>query len=348
MEQNDILILHVVKWYPYPTDTQHGIFVKKHIDATGDMPHVLGFINDHFPPIQTNNSTIFGAKKMTFAAKFGAFISTVNAVKPAIIHFHCFAPDLIPMLWYARLRGLKTVHSEHWSGLLPVNLMKLEPWKKRLAKWFFEHVHLVLPVSAVLQEGIHSVAPKAHIKVIPNIVEKHEVIISKHEERPSVSFCMVADVVFTVKRQNVVLEAFKGLEQVKAELHFYGGGPDLGLLETMASRLPNVYVHGRISNDQVLAILPSHKAHILFSEYETFGITTIEARKAGIWAISRPVFGASAFKDSCTLMVDNTEELTDSFKQILEENNAFIADYSFLESRPISIQLFEAYKGLFS
>ena len=348
MEQRDILILHVVKWYPYPKDKQHGIFVKKHIDATADKPHVLGFVNDHFPPIKKDNSTIYGAKKMTFAAKFGVFISAVNAVKPTLIHFHCFAPDLVPMLWYARSRGIKTVHSEHWSGLLEANLMILEPWKKRLAKWFFEHVDLVLPVSAVLEDGIRLVAPKAYIKVIPNIIEKHEAVNANHQERPSVSFCMVADVVFNVKRQNLVLEAFKNVAQAKAELHFYGGGPDLGLLESLSSRLPNVYVHGRISNDEVLLMLPSHKAHVLFSEYETFGVTTIEARKAGIWAISRPIFGASVLKDSCTIMVNNTEELTDSFKQILEENDAFIADYSFLESHPISVQLFEAYKGLFS
>ena len=348
MEQRDILVLHVVKWYPYPKDIQHGIFVKKHIDATGDKPHILGFLNDHFPRIQLDNSIIFGAKKMTFTAKFSAFISTVNTVNPNIIHFHCFAPDLLPMLWYARLKGIKTVHSEHWSGLLHVNLIKLDPWKKRLARWFFEHIHLVLPVSTVLEEGIRMVAPKAHLKVIPNIVDKHEVIVSNHEERPSISFCMVADVVFNVKRQNIVLEAFKNIAQVKAELHFYGGGPDLELLEVMASRHPNVYVHGRISNDEVLAVLPTHKAHVLFSEYETFGITTIEARKAGIWAISRPIFGASTLKDSCTVMVNTTNELVDSFERILKEKDAFIADYSFLESKTVSNQLFEAYKGLLS
>ena len=50
-------ILHIVKWYPNSVDPQNGIFVKKHIDATGDQPNVLGFIDAQFDTIEAGNFT---------------------------------------------------------------------------------------------------------------------------------------------------------------------------------------------------------------------------------------------------------------------------------------------------
>ena len=104
----------------------------------------------------------------------------------------------------------------------------------------------------------------------------------------------------------------------KCELHFYGGGPDLELLKTKAKNLLNVTVHGRVTNEQVLEILPNHHAHIQFSAFETFGIASLEARKAGIWAITRKNFGSSQFADEGTLFAENETELVSVMQRVID------------------------------
>ena len=107
----DPKVLHVVKWYPHASDPQNGIFVQKHIEATSDTPRVLGFVNSNDELEEREGIQIYGARGMSQVAKFGAFTTRIAIDRPTIVHFHCYAPDLVPLLWYARLKGIKTIHT---------------------------------------------------------------------------------------------------------------------------------------------------------------------------------------------------------------------------------------------
>ena len=65
-----------------------------------------------------------------------------------------------------------------------------------------------------------------------------------------------------------------------------------------------------------MRLLPNYHAHIQFSAFETFGIATLEARKAGIWAISRASFGCSDYADNGVLMAESVEELTQKLAEV--------------------------------
>ena len=104
-------VLHIVKWFPNALDPQNGVFVKKHIQAVRPDSAILGFLNHSGPTVQDGAHTLYGSKNMSTAAKWGAYFAKVKAVKPDIIHFHCYAPDLAPLLWFAKRAGLKTIHS---------------------------------------------------------------------------------------------------------------------------------------------------------------------------------------------------------------------------------------------
>ena len=104
-------VLHIVKWFPNALDPQNGVFVKKHIQAVDPDSAVLGFLNHSGPTVQDGTHTLYGSKNMSTAAKWGTYFAKVNAVQPDIIHFHCYAPDLAPLLWFAKRAGLKTIHS---------------------------------------------------------------------------------------------------------------------------------------------------------------------------------------------------------------------------------------------
>ena len=307
-------VLHIVKWFPNALDPQNGVFVKKHIQAVRPDSAILGFLNHSGPTVQDGTHTLYGSKNMSTAAKWGTYFAKVNAVQPDIIHFHCYAPDLAPLLWFAKRAGLKTIHSEHWSGFLPQHPHPLKGWRKSVAQWYMHKCDIVLPVSEILAQGITEFAPQTKTQVVPNIIEKRS--SQAAEKRPATSICVVADIVFSVKQQDKILEVFSDLPKMQFELHFYGGGPDEWALAQMIKGRSNVFFHGRKSNAEILEILPQHDALLLFSAYETFGITVFEARQAGLWTISKKDFGGSSHYDDGCLVVDSYDDLSSAIHSI--------------------------------
>ena len=180
--------------------------------------------------------------------------------------------------------------------------------------------------------------------VVPNIID--EIDFSKPKEFSSKSFCVVGDVVFSIKRQDIILNAFRQLPSSQCELHFYGGGPDLEKLQALTKHDLNITVHGRMTNEIVLHSLPNHHAHVQFSAYETFGIATLEARKAGLWAISRASFGSSSYADEGVLWAENEEELIKAMRQILELEKPDINPFEGLSAAGIGLQIQKCYNAV--
>jgi glycosyltransferase involved in cell wall biosynthesis len=166
----------------------------------------------------------------------------------------------------------------------------------------------------LLARGITEFAPQTKTQVVPNIIEHRN--FQATEKRPSTSICVVADIVFSVKQQDKILEVFSDLPKMQFELHFYGGGPDEWALAQMIKGRSNVFFHGRKSNAEILEILPQHDALLLFSAYETFGITVFEARQAGLWTISKKDFGGSSHYDDGCLVVDSYDDLSSAIHSI--------------------------------
>ena len=337
-------VLHIVKWFPNAVDPQNGVFVQKHIQAVDPDSAVLGFLNHSGPTVQDGAHTLYGSKHMSTAAKWGAYFAKVNAVQPDIIHFHCYAPDLAPLLWFAKRAGLKTIHSEHWSGFLPQHPHPLKGWRKAVAQWYMHKCDIVLPVSQILAQGIKELAPQTNTQVVPNIIEHRN--FQATEKRPSTSICVVADIVFSVKQQDKILEVFSDLPQMQFELHFYGGGPDEAALAQMIKGRSNVYLHGRKSNPEILEILPQHHALVLFSAYETFGVTVFEARQAGLWTISKKDFGGSAHYDDGCIVINSLEDLRNILLELPTLPPAGSRDFEELSSNRIGRKLSTLYSKL--
>jgi len=341
---NDPKVLHVVKWYPHGSDPQNGIFVQKHIEATSDAPLVLGFVNSKDKLEEQGGIQIYGARRMSQVAKLGAMTARITSVRPDIVHFHCYAPDLLPLLWYARLKGIKTIHTEHGSAFLNNRLPLLQGWKLTAARWYFQGLNRLTCISPALSDGLSEISGNQNINILPNIISN---AAKERTSSPSrFSFCVVADVVFETKAQEIILESFKQLPQAQAELHFYGGGPDLERLQGLVRTLPNVWVHGRKTNEEVLQLLPNHDALILHSHYETFGITVFEARTAGLWAISKSTFGGAPWYDEGVLMADTQEALKDQMKSLFRAEKAPYGKFDSLSSESIGVKIHQLYREI--
>jgi glycosyltransferase involved in cell wall biosynthesis len=149
--------------------------------------------------------------------------------------------------------------------------------------------------------------------------------------------------VFETKAQEIILECFQQLPHAQAELHFYGGGPDLERLQGLVRTLPNVWVHGRKTNEDVLQLLPNHDALILHSHYETFGITVFEARTAGLWAISKGTFGGAPWYDQGVLIADTQEALKEQMKSLIRAEKAPVGKFDALSSESIGAEIHQLY-----
>lgn len=332
-------VLHVTKWYPHRQDPQNGVFVQKHIAATQGPYHILGLLNFQGPPEKTEHGTLFGAIGMSLAAKWGAFYAALSKFQPDVVHFHCFANDLAPLALSCKARNLPYLCSEHWSGYLPERPYNLSLKHRLLARWMWHGAARVLPVSPVLEQGIRALAPKARLSVVPNIVEA---VAKPSTLAPtaSFSFVVVADIVFAIKRQDLILEAFRSLPRARAELHFIGGGPDLEQLQRLVKRDVNVFVHGRMENETVLKELHRFNALVSFSAYETFGIAPFEARAAGLQVLTLNHFGGTYFLDEHAQRVANDlESLKKALADALDRPTPPAAQFEQLSARNIGALL---------
>ena len=337
-------VLHVVKWYPHPMDPQNGIFIQKQIESVGKDPHVLGFINTKFSRQVDGNTTLYGNQHISLRKKIRIFSAKVEELKPSIIHFHCYSKDLWALIRLALKQDIRCIHTEHWSGLLSINHSNINHFNRWFIKDYFKRMHLILPVSNVLETGIKELLPSAKTTVVPNIVG--DVDFSNPEHSAAARFCVVGDIIFSVKRQDLILQAFFSLSSLSSELHFYGGGPDLEALKALCKKSKNVFVHGRVTNQEVLQLLPNYHAHIQFSAFETFGITTLEARKSGIWAISRASFGCSDYADKGVLMAESVEELTQKLSEVIQLRKPAINKFEALSETEIGRKIQLCYNEL--
>lgn len=337
-------VVHVVKWYPNPNDPQNGVFVKKHIDALGDDAPVIGFIDGKFATLKDNQRTIYGSSEMTLATKVRLFYGFLGQFQPDIVHFHCFTKDLWLLHRIAKSKGISCVHTEHWSGFLPSQIKHLQPLDRFFAKSYFNALDLILPVSGILAEGIKQIAPKAKTEIVPNIVEA--IKFQSVQKNDCTKFCVVGDVVFAVKRQDAILRSFLALPQAQSELHFYGGGPDMDELRNMCAPYSNVFVHGRATNQVILSALPTYDIHVQFSTYETFGIATLEARRAGLWCISRKEFGSSDYADQGIHFAENEQELVENMRKLLDQEKPGPAHWPSLETAGVKSSIQKCYLKL--
>jgi len=90
---------------------------------------------------------------------------------PDVIHAHSFLSAL-PALALGRLLRRPVVYSEHWSVFLPENPTTLSGPMRTAARFALTCAKLVLPVSEALAASLHAVAPRARLRVVPNVVDE--------------------------------------------------------------------------------------------------------------------------------------------------------------------------------
>lgn len=330
-------ILHLASWYPNSVDPQQGIFIKHQIDALGSV-HTntlitlrvgTGFtcqVKDEagFKHYQYSyNPKSFGFKRLSWYRAWHKIMVEFTHRKFDCIHLHVVYPMGIIALKWANKFKLPLVVSEHWTGYGNPNL-KLGIYQKRVVKQVLNKAKKVAVVSSYLQQNMELYA-KGNFAIIPNIVHfESEIEVKKVGEL--VTFMNISDHSDEHKNISGILKAFKELlnDYSNCRLVLVGSGRDTKILQELATKLQldnKVEWKGRLTNSEVLKLIPECDFGIVNSNFETFSITAFEFLAAQKPLIITKCGGPEDFLPQEAVIqipVNSSKHLLEAMKQFME------------------------------
>ncbi len=346
-------ILALPKWYPSQLDPQLGIFLKKHILATGLLHrvHVLYVVGDYnlkdnfrFEHTENENFTetiaYFSAANcrippmkrivntiLYLMAFFLAYFKFVRKkIKPDFIHVHIFGRTSLIAYLFKLFKGIPYIVSEQSSLFITDKFSKRSFFYRMLIRWSARKANFITAVSEILKTKMIDYGLKNNYFVIPNVVEISE-NISEITKNDKIIVLSVADLFDEVKNISDVIKAVKNAVDLgyNFEYHIIGGGYDGDFLMNLAEEYhllnQTIFFHGRQPNTFVLDFMRKIDFLITNSNYETFSVVTAEALANGKPVISTRCGGPESFvneKNGILIEVGNLQQLNEALSTMLK------------------------------
>ncbi len=358
MQEKNIHVLHIPRWFPGREDPQNGIFIQKHINSLSVhcfssviIVRALKGLKETSVIDTEKSSSLYIAnlyyRKRTFPVGIGKlinsllyvyyFLSVFNKVRreygnPHLMHVHVMLRTALMALLLKGRYGIPYIISEHWSGYVNGNFRTKPFFYKFLCRFAAKKAKAVSAVSSLLKEGLIKSKLSYQVEVIPNIVEIPPVKSIILPPEKVVRFITVADLVDKVKNISGILNALGGLKDSLPayEYHIIGDGPDRKMLEEIAGQVKNndnkIFFYGRKKNDFVHALLPSMNFMVLNSYLETFGVSLAEALLHGVPVVSSRSGGPESFIDESNgILVEygNKAELQKALIQMMQDYHKY-------------------------
>ena len=211
--------------------------------------------------------------------------------RPDVVHAHVYSAAL-PALLLGRLSGAAVVVTEHYTGFQRGLVTGADRWVARAA---FTGADLVAPVSEELAGHLRAIAPRARIRVLPNVVDTEVFEAAAHERHEGPARLLTVGALAEKKGHAYLLDALARLRaRREAELDVVGDGELRAQLEDRASALGlggAVRFHGERPKEEVARLMAAADLFVLPSLHETFGCVLIEAMASGLPSVATSVGG---------------------------------------------------------
>jgi glycosyltransferase involved in cell wall biosynthesis len=308
-------VLFLTASYPVPEHPLLGIFVKEHaraaarhaevavahIDRDDDANriHVADGHDDEFPSVRVRYPS--SPALLSYASNVAAAALAYRRLRkrgfvPDVIHAHFFLAG-VPAVLLGRMLRKPVVLTEQWSVFLPDDPMSLSPTMQRVARFAFEHAHVVMPVSGALRDGIKSIAAKADLRVVPNVVDTTRFHPTKADARNGAPQRLIGvGGLYEAKGWEYLIEAVALVARTRRDfrLDLVGDGLLRGDLEGLVKRLgvgELVAFHGWLPKDEVAERLRSSDLFVITSRYDSNPCAVIEALASGVPVVGTAVGG---------------------------------------------------------
>lgn len=313
-------VLFLSAWYPHRYDAMWGLFVRKHAEAVSRFADacVLYLLADEnvkqFDIIeQTTNSVqeVYVYYPFTNKPVLRPLTKAVGYVRAfwrgfAVVQKNFGLPDVVQAnvlsrsgvwaYWLKRHFSIPYIIVEHWSRYLPQNFNYKGVVRKLMTRECVRNASCVLAVSSCLREAMRNCRLDNHdFQLIDNVVDDFFFAAQKKVEANR-KFRFLHVSCFEERPKNVkgILRATKQLLRQRAdfELVLIGTGQDWQDVVQYAKELelPDNVVSfvGEQTPAEVCRYFTESDALVMFSRYETAGITFCES-----WATGTPVISTS-------------------------------------------------------
>jgi glycosyltransferase involved in cell wall biosynthesis len=306
-------------WYPNRVQPTNGNFVEKHVRLVATSHHVTVLQVEHDPSlkngqIQWVNSEENGYQMLTvyFGWRFGKLIKLLfrlllfwkaflrlrqQGETFDLVHVHVAMPGVLLGYLWKKCYQLPFLLSCHASGFLSVNPTPYPFFKQKMLVWAANAAERVCPVSRALQLALQERGLTAPVTVIPNVVNTQ--LFQPPAKRQGYSTIRLLH----ISNFDPIAKNVKGILRVASTLAKEGfpfhltiaGDGDLVRVQEYAEAIQLSKQHysllGTLSEQEVAQQMQAHHAFILFSNYETQGVTLLEALCCGMQVIGTTVGG---------------------------------------------------------
>lgn len=287
----------VTAWYPSKTNPLYGIFIQNQARALSDHCDVFVLLMKWsiFPYVKERkerNVTIIekgsfylpnaSEKFLDFwASNYVRFFKSIHKkYQFELIHCHdhygAFVGDKIKNK--LSLPYICTIHNS--------NIMndKLVDWKKAYLPRILNNADSVIAVGIKLAKTLTSKYQIKNVKVIPNYIDTAHFKIDPTRDSKEFRFLFVGG----LESHKGILELVKAFDKAKFEnvtLQIVGSGI---LGDEIAEYIKEndldkrIHLHGEVPNEQLPKIYNSCHVYVSVSQYETFGVTVLEAMSCGL------------------------------------------------------------------
>jgi len=294
-------ILFLCSWYPSKVLPNNGDFIQRHAEAIA-LQHkvtVIHIISDkkrkketivskkeegvftHIGYITYSKNPII--KGYRFLKMYRKMLRLINSID--MVHVNVLYPFGLLALHLKWFKNIPFIISEHSTEYLNSFDKKTIFIKKLIVK----NACYVCPVSDSLKQAMLKKGLKGRYAIVPNVVDTN-CFFPSNKKNNSFSLIHISNLTNEHKNISGMLETAKILENKIPNLKwfFVGGNVKnyLSLINQLSFADNTIRFIPHISQQELSNILSSAHALISYSNYETFGITLMEAIACGTPVIS--------------------------------------------------------------
>jgi glycosyltransferase involved in cell wall biosynthesis len=344
--------LFLCSWYPNKYEPTVGNFVKNHAKAVSRFckvsvlyahpnENVTGYQIETFSENNNLNEYLvyYSAKnkKDKVLRRFKAYKKGLEKIeteqgKINLTHLHVLYPAGLFAYYLKETRGIPYVITFHWSGYLPeANLFsRLSSFRKALSIFVTRKARTLLPISKKLKKSLESCGIKGKSKIIHNVIdtdlfkpasakEPHDKIrllhVSNIKEMKNVQGIIQAVVELSKKRNDFSLTIV-----CEENYEVLNKSVTLGNHQNLIEVVPPV------SQTEVAILMQNSDIYIHFSNYETFGLTLLEAVSCGVPVIATHTGLVEEFnieKFGKLVIKNNIEDLKSKLNWMLDHYQSY-------------------------